>query len=210
MTTHDHPDHLTAAAPGSLRCPECGEPARPVPPRDWPLQGWQARPAASHLDGTALCPVPGPHGSQPADPIGASARLTMWQAVRQTWLAHPDWTTEEHLSWLHGEGYNTDTVEGDPAEVIGRWLAEHRRTTLLSLPASDPRAYVVAGGDIVAVFDDPDAAGTEQAMMEAAGLDTVAYTLSASQWQSVRHLVVRVASPALVITDFRHRHRATA
>jgi hypothetical protein len=27
------------------------------------------RPAASHHDGTPLCPVPGPHGSQPADPI---------------------------------------------------------------------------------------------------------------------------------------------
>lgn len=211
MTTfHDHPAPYRAATPGSLRCPECGAPARMVPPREWPLSGWSARPAASHLDGTALCPVPGPHGSQPADPIGAPARLTMWQAVRQTWLAHPDWTAEDHLAWLHGEGYTPDTVEGDPAEVIGRWLAEHRRMTLLSLPASDPRAYVMAAGDIVAVFDDPDTAGTEQAMMEAAGLDTVAYTLSASQWDVVRHLVARVARPTLVITDFRNRNRATA
>ncbi len=154
--------------------------------------------------------MPGPHGSQPADPVGAPARLTTWQAVRQGWLAHPDWTVADHLACLDGEGYDTDAMTGDPAEVVGRWLAEHRRTTFLSLPASDPRVYVVAGGDLVTVFDDPDAAGTEQAMMEAAGLDTVAYTLSATRWESVRHLVMRVAGPAMVITDVRNRRGATA
>lgn len=57
MTTpHGHPDHDHDAhgptfAPG-LRCPECGEPARPVPPRDWPLNGFTPRPVTSHHDGT--------------------------------------------------------------------------------------------------------------------------------------------------------------
>ena len=129
MTTpSDHPDHNGAAASGSLLCPECGTPARPIPPREWPLEGWLARPAASHLDGTALCPVPGPHGSQPAEPVGAPARLTTWQAVRQSWLVHPDWTTADHLAWLDGEGYDTDLLDGDPDEVIGRWVAEYRHT----------------------------------------------------------------------------------
>ena len=192
-----------AAEPGSLRCPECGDPARPVAPREWPLSGFVARPVASHADGTPLCPVFGPDGARPADPVGVPARLTMWQAVRQTWLAHPDWTVTDHLAWLDGEGYDTGTTGGDPAEVVGRWLAEHRRTSALSLPASDARVYVIAGGDMVAVFDDPDAAGTQQAVMEAAGLDTVAYTLAASQWETTRPLVLKV-NPAIVITDVRH------
>lgn len=61
MTTHP--------GPGLLRCPECGEPARTVAPSDWPMPETMPRPAASHHDGTPLCPVPGPHGSQPAEPI---------------------------------------------------------------------------------------------------------------------------------------------
>ncbi|MGA5304575.1 hypothetical protein ACPCHT_32020 [Nucisporomicrobium flavum] len=202
MTTSPHA-HAPAAAPGSPRCPECGDPARPVGPTEWPLAGFAARPAASHADGTPLCPVVGPHGCQPADPVGVPARLTLWQAVRQTWLAHPDWALADHLAWLNGEGYDTDTADGDPAAVVGRWLAEHRRTTGLSLPASDPRVYVVAGGDMVAVLDDPAAAGTQHAVMQAAGLEVVAYTLAASQWEILRPLV-RAVNPALVITDVRH------
>lgn len=209
MTTpHDHPNHHGAAAPGTLRCPECGEPARPVPPREWPLEGWSARPVASHLDGTALCPVPGPHGSQPADPIGAPARLALWQAVRQNWRAHPGWTTEDHLAWLDGEGYDittaTTSTTGDPAEVIGRWLAEHRRATPLCWPVTDPRVYVVAGDDMVAVFDDPDAAGAQLAVMDAAGHHTVAATLSVSQWDAVRPLVLGI-KPTLVVARVRNR-----
>lgn len=189
--------------PGPLRCPECGEPARPVPPQDWPLSAFVPRPGHSHRDGTPLCPVPGPHGSVPAQPVGGPVRLTLWQAVRQNWLAHPDWSVTDHLAWFDGEGYDTGMPSGDPAEVlVGRWLSEHRRVTELSRPASDARAYVVAGGDMVAVFANPDSAGTQLAVMEAAGLDTVAYTLSASQWESALPLV-RSANPNLVIVDVR-------
>jgi len=173
-----------------------------VPPREWPLAAFVPRPAASHLDGTPLCPVPSPHGSQPAEPAGASARLTLWQAVRQSWLVHPDWTAADHLAWLDDEAYDTATLSGDPAEVVGRWLAEHRRTAPLSAPVDDARVYVVAGGDMVAVFDNPDSAGIQHAVMEAAGLDTRVYTLSATQWEAVVPLV-RTGDPGLVISDTR-------
>jgi hypothetical protein len=205
MTTPPHHDHDCRVEPGSVRCPECGELARPVPPHEWFLAGFAVRPGSSHLDGTPLCPVYGPHGVQPAEPVGALARLTMWQAVRQSWLIHPDWTVTDHLAWLDGEGYDTESLTGDPAEVIGRWLGEHRRTARLSQPVSDTRVYVVAGGDMVAVFDNPDSAGTQLAVMEAAGLNTVAYTLSATHWESVRPLL-DAAKPGLVITDVRLGH----
>ncbi|GIE93919.1 hypothetical protein [Paractinoplanes rishiriensis] len=170
------------------------------------LAAFLARPAASHTDGTALCPVPGPDGSQPAIPVGVPARLTMWQAVRQSWLIHPDWTVEDHLSWLDGEGYDTDTIEGDPAEVIGRWLAEHRRTARLTVPpevTGESRVYVVAAGDMVAVFDNPDAAGIQRTVMEAANLDTIASAMTPAQWDTAR-AVLRAEHPHLVITDVRH------
>ncbi|RZU48804.1 hypothetical protein EV385_0528 [Krasilnikovia cinnamomea] len=49
-----------------LACPECGEPARRCPPRQWvtaagPRSRW------SHPDGEPLCPVVGPAGYRPAD-----------------------------------------------------------------------------------------------------------------------------------------------
>jgi hypothetical protein len=50
--------------------PECGEPARKVPPREWPLAGWAPRPRFSHHDGTPLCPVVGPDGYTPAETTG--------------------------------------------------------------------------------------------------------------------------------------------
>jgi hypothetical protein len=203
-TSPHHHDHGRPADPGSLRCPECGDPARPVPPHEWPLAGYAARPGASHLDGTPLCPVYGPHGAQPAEPVGTPNRLTMWQAVRQSWLAHPEWTTADHLAWLDGEGYDTDHIDGDPAEVIGRWLTEHRRTARLILPpdTTEARVYVVAGGDMVAVFGNPDGAGIQRMVMEAAGLDTIASAMTPAQWDTAR-AVLRAEHSDLVISDAR-------
>jgi hypothetical protein len=60
----------TADTPMPLVCPECGEPARVVPPNEWPLAGWAPRPRFSHHDGTPLCPVVGPDGYTPAEPTG--------------------------------------------------------------------------------------------------------------------------------------------
>ncbi len=73
MTASPRLDHRAA---GPVRCPECGERALLVPPTDWPLRDFMATPAASHTDGTALCPVPGPYGSQPAEPISTPTART--------------------------------------------------------------------------------------------------------------------------------------
>ncbi|MGW5557594.1 hypothetical protein ACWER9_10270 [Micromonospora sp. NPDC003944] len=204
MTTpHDHPDHEpTTPGPGSLRCPECKEPARLVPPRDWPLNGFAACPGASHTDGTPLCPVPGPNGSQPADPVGAPARLTLWQAVRQTWLAHPDWTVTDHLAWLDGEGYDTDTSDGDPADLIGRWLAALRCAASLSSPPDHGRVYAIFGADILIVFDDAHSAGDVLTMLRVAQVPYEVYVFNAAGWDEVAR-VVRAVNPDLVIRDSR-------
>lgn len=53
-----------------LVCPECGEDVVKKPPRDkvpWKAHGLK-RPRYSHTDGTALCPVVGRKGYQPAEP----------------------------------------------------------------------------------------------------------------------------------------------
>ena len=62
---------------GDVVCPQCGEAARegvptdPVPAHyaDIPVPEW------SHLDGTQLCPVIGPDGYRPADPIRCRTSL---------------------------------------------------------------------------------------------------------------------------------------
>lgn len=48
-------------------CSECGEPAQQVSPNDW-LPAWGSAPAWSHMDGSALCPVVGANGYEPAQP----------------------------------------------------------------------------------------------------------------------------------------------
>ncbi|MDG4829976.1 hypothetical protein O7627_11770 [Solwaraspora sp. WMMD1047] len=220
MTTphnHHHPDrdhagHAPAGASGSLRCPECGAAARIVPPRDWPLDAIASRPVASHRDGTPVCAVPGPGGSRPADPVGVPARLTMWQAVRQSWLIHPDWTVADHLAWLDGEGLDTGALTGDPAEVIDRWLTEHRRTAPTApmvRPADEARVYVVAGGDMVAVFDSVEAADLMAVTMAFASLDPVTRCLTEAQWQQAR-AVLRSQQPHVTVTDARPGRAAGA
>jgi hypothetical protein len=67
-----------------LVCPECGDPARAVPPQEWPLAGWAPRPRFSHHDGTPLCPVVGPDGYTPAEPSGAAMSGAAPAATRPT------------------------------------------------------------------------------------------------------------------------------
>ncbi|MBL7491178.1 hypothetical protein I6A60_38635 [Frankia sp. AgB1.9] len=51
-------------------CPECGEPAVPHRPAV-PAVAGRDDGTWSHRDGQPLCPVIGPHGYQPADPVAA-------------------------------------------------------------------------------------------------------------------------------------------
>ncbi|MGW5558604.1 hypothetical protein ACWER9_15440 [Micromonospora sp. NPDC003944] len=133
----------------------------------------------------------------------------MWQAVRQSWLIHPDWTIADHLAWLDGEGYDTDDMTGDPAEVVGRWLTEHRRTAPVPRPANDPRVYMVAGGDMVAVFDSAEAADIMAVTMSAANLEPVTLPLTKAQWEEA-HAVLRTQLPHITVTDARPGRAAGA
>ncbi|WP_216586836.1 hypothetical protein [Streptomyces brasiliscabiei] len=51
----------------SARCPECFEPAVESPATDI-APCWGDPPAWSHEDGSALCPVVGANGYEPAQP----------------------------------------------------------------------------------------------------------------------------------------------
>ncbi|WP_235944850.1 hypothetical protein [Verrucosispora sioxanthis] len=130
------------------------------------------------------------------------ARLTIWQAVRQSWLIHPDWTVADHLAWLDDEAYDTGTLTGDPAEVVGRWLAEHRRTASMSRPADEACVYMVAGGDRVAVFDSADEAGVMATTMTGANLEPVTRYLTEAQWEQA-YAVLRSQQPHVTVTDAR-------
>ncbi|MEU0558464.1 hypothetical protein [Dactylosporangium sp. NPDC006015] len=205
----DHPWRpAVTGVPAALCCPECREPVHAVPPTEWPLAGWAPRPAHSHLDGTALCPVSGPGGSGPAEPVTVPARLTVWQAVRQSWLIHPAWTVIDHLGWLDDEAYDLEALRGDPATVVAGWLAEHRRTTPDTTagptspnPAAPPETvYVVAGGSMVAAFADEVSAGIQDDVMTLAGLDTAAYRLTWARWVQVR-TELRTRYPETEIID---------
>jgi hypothetical protein len=141
--------------------------------------------------------VYGPDGvrpAEPAEPVGGSALSAMWHAVRRNLFAHADWSVDDHLAWLDGEGCDTAAADHDPAELVGRWLSWHRALAARTTPADDPLLYVVAGGDMVAVFDDPAPAGAQRDVMEAAGLNAVGYAVTASHWEQGR-LLLKEAKP---------------
>jgi hypothetical protein len=66
----ERPTSNGAGEPPSMTCPECGEPVVRRPPRTW-LPAWGPRPEYSHLDGEPLCPVSGPDGYVPAEPVAS-------------------------------------------------------------------------------------------------------------------------------------------
>ncbi|WP_326549944.1 hypothetical protein [Micromonospora sp. NBC_01813] len=113
----------------------------------------------------------------------------------------------DHLAWLDGEGYDTGDLTGDPAEVVGRWLAEHRHASPVPRPADDPRVYMVAGGDRVAVFDSADEADIMAVAMAAANLEPVTLPLTEAQWQQA-HAVLRSQQPHITVTDARPNRAA--
>jgi hypothetical protein len=62
--------------------------------------------------------------------------------------------------------------------------------------------YLVAGGDMVAVFDNDEAADIMTTTMIGANLDPMTRCVSASQWDAIRAELLSEA-PELTITDAR-------
>jgi hypothetical protein len=102
-------------------CPECGEPAVHQPPTD--LTPWQAhgreRPWWSHADGSALCPVTGPDGYEPATPVRAQTYSTPHRTPAPASLDQPATDAEflDACALLAGQlsdlaGQVTDWAEG--------------------------------------------------------------------------------------------------
>ncbi|OJF13147.1 hypothetical protein [Couchioplanes caeruleus] len=80
--------------------------------------------------------------------------------------------------------------------------AEPGPTAPATAPEPAGQVYLVAGGDLVALFDTREAADIMLVTMIGANLDPVTACLSAARWDEVRaDLLARV--PALTITDAR-------
>ncbi|MGC9667426.1 hypothetical protein ACNTMW_12825 [Planosporangium sp. 12N6] len=74
--------------------------------------------------------------------------------------------------------------------------------TVTSRPGTTAPVYLVAGGDMVAVFDTRDAADIMATTMTGANLEPITARLSAVEWDEVRaRLLARV--PGVTITDTR-------
>ena len=72
-------------------------------------------------------------------------------------------------------------------------------------PAPAGPVYLVAGGDLVTLFDTRDAADIMLVTMVGANLDPVTTCLSAARWDEVRaDLLAR--APGVTITDTRTGH----
>ncbi len=72
-------------------------------------------------------------------------------------------------------------------------------------PAPDAApVYVVAGGDLIAVFDNPEAAGIMFTTMTGANLEPVRGHLTPAQWEAQRASLARL--PGVTIVDTRPGH----
>jgi hypothetical protein len=87
-----HPQPHRQPRATAMACPECGEPAacrEPADPVPWEAHG-MTRPQWSHIDGSALCPVPGLSGGyRPAQPAPASAQPEPGPGLQATRLDPP-------------------------------------------------------------------------------------------------------------------------
>jgi hypothetical protein len=68
--------------------------------------------------------------------------------------------------------------------------------------ASDEAVYIVAGGDMVAVFADQDSARVQRIVMTGANLDPTMWRLSPAQWATARARL-RLVNPDIEIVDAR-------
>lgn len=159
-----------------LACPVCYEPARSCPPRRW-LAAYGPRPSWSHVDGEPLCPVAGANGSRPA------RRPCMVTVLRR---ARP------RRRWRSVPARRT---------VTRRTVARYRSGCPTGVPPPG-EVYLVAGGDMVAVFDNPEAAGIMAVAMTGANLEPVTLRLTSAQWDQA-HAVLRTEQPHITVTDAR-------
>ncbi|MDG4807614.1 hypothetical protein O7634_12715 [Micromonospora sp. WMMD1120] len=74
-------------------------------------------------------------------------------------------------------------------------------------PADEARVYVVAGGDMVAVFDSADEAGIMSVTMTGANLEPDTLCLTEAQWEQA-HAMLRSQLPHITVTDARPTHEA--
>jgi len=156
-------------------CPVCYEPARACPPRMW-VAANGPRPSWSHVDGEPLCPVVGADGYRPA------RRACMVTAVRAGRSRRP--------------GYR--------ASITRRTITRRAAARPAGVrPATGTEAvFLVAGGDMVAVFDNAEAAGIMALTMIGANLEPVSMRLTPAQWDEAR-TVLQSHQPHITITDAR-------
>ncbi|MDI6101190.1 hypothetical protein QLQ12_21480 [Actinoplanes sp. NEAU-A12] len=74
--------------------------------------------------------------------------------------------------------------------------------TAVAAPSDTGPVYVVAGGDMVAVFTDLDSAAIEFMVMVGANLEPIVRKVRADQWALMR-AGLRATVPGLVIVDLR-------
>lgn len=170
-------------------CPQCHEPARPYPPHRWtPANG--PRPAWSHWDGEPLCPVVGANGYRPA------RRGCVLIALRPV---HPNRADRRRSH-----------ARRTRRTVTRRTVTRRTVRRSVGAPSGDASpVFMVAGGDMVAVFDNPKAAGIMAVTMTGANLEPEILRLTPAQWAQAL-AVLRKHFPYVTITDARSGRGAGA
>jgi hypothetical protein len=137
------------------------------------------RPAWSHVDGEPLCPVVGAAGYRPAR---RPCLVTMLRPARPR----------------------------RSRAVARRTVTRHRLMSATGAPApGGAEVYLVAGGDMVAVFDSADAAGIMALTMTGANLEPVTLRTTEADWEQAR-AVLRSQQPHITVTDARSGRAAGA
>lgn len=76
------------------------------------------------------------------------------------------------------------------------------RRTVGAPPPGDAPVFLVTGGDMVAVFDNAEAAGIMAITMTGTNLEPVTLRLTSAQWERA-YAVLRAEHPHITVTDAR-------